>query len=308
MTYFLGIDGGGTKTSCVVGDETAILGSGVAGGCNIVRLGSAEARTNLQTAILRACEDANLPVASVAQACIGAAGISAPDVREALRSFIAEIMPGTVEVVGDHDVAFEAAFGSEPGVIVASGTGSIACGRNGKGQTARAGGHGFAISDEGSGHWIGRTAVAKTLAARDGGETTVLDELIAEALGIQPSELVKRANAVPPPDFASLFPAVLRASEGGDRVAIAVLEHAGIELAAIARVVIKRLWAEGETVRVGMVGGVFSNSGIVRVQFAGRLRTYWPPAEVLPVVADPLLGALSLARKSTSLLRTRGGV
>ena len=61
-------------------------------------------------------------------------------------------------------IALEAAFGSGPGVIVIAGTGSIAYGRNREGQTARAGGWGFAISDEGSGHWIGRTAVAAAIA------------------------------------------------------------------------------------------------------------------------------------------------
>ena len=64
-------------------------------------------------------------------------------------------------------IALEAAFGSGPGVIVIAGTGSIAYGRNREGQTARAGGWGFAISDEGSGHWIGRTAVAAAIGAWD---------------------------------------------------------------------------------------------------------------------------------------------
>ncbi len=79
-----------------------------------------------------------------------------------------EVKPGKIKtseikVVGDNVIALEAAFGSGPGVIVIAGTGSIAYGRNRDGQTARAGGWGFAISDEGSGHWIGRAAVAAAL-------------------------------------------------------------------------------------------------------------------------------------------------
>ena len=56
------------------------------------------------------------------------------------------------------EIALDAAFGSGPGVIVIAGTGSIAYGRNAQGASARAGGWGSAISDEGSAHWIGRSA------------------------------------------------------------------------------------------------------------------------------------------------------
>lgn len=311
MTFFLGIDGGGTKTSCVVGDGTANLGAATAGGCNIVRLGAEQARTNLQAAIRRACENANLPMEKIGYACIGAAGVSGSDVRDSLERFIGEILPAAaIKVVGDHDIAFEAAFGGEAGVIVAAGTGSIALGRNSKGETARAGGHGFAISDEGSGHWIGRTAVAKTLAARDAGEATLLDDLIAANLRIRPSELVSTANAIPPPDFASLVPAILSAADEGDTIARAILDEAGTELARLARVVINRLWANGERVRVAMVGGVFENSSLVCTQFADSLRACCPSAEVLPDISAPLLGALSLARKavnSTRKARVVGG-
>ena len=44
MAFYLGIDGGGTKTRCILGNETAVLATAVSGGCNIVRLGEAPAR------------------------------------------------------------------------------------------------------------------------------------------------------------------------------------------------------------------------------------------------------------------------
>ena len=84
-----------------------------------------------------------------------------------VRRLVSEFVSGEVAVVGDMVIAMEAAFGGGPGVIVIAGTGSIAYGRNSAGQTARAGGWGFAISDEGSGHWIGRSAVAACMRAFD---------------------------------------------------------------------------------------------------------------------------------------------
>ena len=119
-------------------------------------------------------------------------------------------------------IALQAAFGDGPGVIVIAGTGSIAYGRNREGQTARAGGWGFAISDEGSGHWIGRTAVAAAIGAWD--EDPELDvpliEMLMKSWNLQTIEqLVPAANSAPPPDFAALFPAVLSLADSGDRIA-----------------------------------------------------------------------------------------
>ena len=301
MTLFLGIDGGGTKTSCAVGDNTKILGMGTWSGANIVRLGVNQARVGIQTAILKACREAGRSPEEIAHTCIGAAGVSVPGVRDTLRQLIAEVVPSSITVVGDHDLAFEAAFGSEPGVIVASGTGSIACGRNRKGQDARAGGHGFAISDEGSGHCIGRTAVSLTMRSIDRGETTCLYDLILAAWRVEPADLVRTANAIPAPDFAKLFPVVVHAEKEGDRTASTVLQQAGTELAELARAVIDRLWAHDEMVRVGMVGGVFKNSAVIRAQFASTLRTLHAAAEIQMTVADPLVGALALARKCAPL-------
>src|SRR5512138_830632 len=148
MAYFLGIDGGGTKTTCLAGDESRVLGSATAGGCSIVRLGEEAARRNLQAAIQQAGEQARISPLQITSVCLGAAGVSATGAREKLAAIIRELVPGRVAVVGDMDIALQAAFSDGPGVIVIAGTGSIACGRNQDGKTARVGGWGYAISDE----------------------------------------------------------------------------------------------------------------------------------------------------------------
>lgn len=297
MTFYLGIDGGGTKTSCAVGDERNVWGVGVSAGCNVVRVGEERARAGIQDAIKQACTAANVSTAHIAHTCIGAAGISSSGVNALLRQFVVEVVPAPVIVVGDHDIAFEAALGDEPGVIVIAGTGSVALGRNARGQRVRAGGYGFAISDEGSGHWIGRRALAQTLHALDRGATPPLHRLIVEAWHIQLEDLVKTANAIPPPDFSQLCPVVVQAADHGDLVATTVLGQAGAELGELAGAVLERLWAADETVPVAMVGGVFKNSTIVREQFACSLRTQHASASVQQTVSDPMMGALSLARK-----------
>ncbi len=302
MCLILGIDGGGTKTRCAVSDGVMVLGRGVSKGCNIVRLGEATARLSIQSAIREALRNAHLEPDSVKAACIGVAGSAVPQVRQAVLSIIREILPCPISVVGDQDIAFEAAFGDTPGILVIAGTGSIAFGRNSTGKSARAGGYGFIVSDEGSGQWVGRAGVSSCLRALDrGAKSLLLPQFLKAFSASNVGELIQAANAVPPPDFSQLFPMVLNASEHGDAVATEVLKKAGQELAALAKLVAEQLGMNRENFRVATAGGVFEHSPLVRAEFQSSLKSSHPHATVIDGVAEPLLGALSLARKQEAL-------
>jgi N-acetylglucosamine kinase-like BadF-type ATPase len=232
-----------------------------------------------------------------------------------------EVLRGRIAVVSDLETTLQAAFGDGPGAITIAGTGSIAYGRDAQGRTARAGGWGLAISDEGSGQWIGRTAVAAVLSAHDAGEEPALLAKILSIWNLNSlDELVRYANASPPPDFASLVPAILEAAENPrpsgawtghpegstppdsgagsvDAVAGTVLRRAGQELAALACSVTRRLFGTTDNVPVAMSGGVFRESERVRQVFYNGVTAEFPKAQVSPDVVDPLAGALALARK-----------
>jgi glucosamine kinase len=304
VAIFLGIDGGGSKTSCLIGDEHSVLGSGISAGSNVVRVGEAQARKAIAEAIHQACTAAKITPSQIDRTCIGVAGAARPGVGELVRRMIAEIVSGEIEVVGDMVVAMEAAFGAGPGVIVIAGTGSIAYGRNAKGETARAGGWGFAVSDEGSGHWIGRRAVASALRAQDEGANAKLLKAILAAWDLETHEqLVLAANSTPPPDFAALFPAVLAAAEAGDALAVGILNRAGSELAGLASVVIRRIFQGSEVIPVAMSGGVFGNSALVRQVFYNRLRAECSGIVLNEAVVEPVRGALELARATHDIRR-----
>jgi glucosamine kinase len=299
---FLGIDGGGSKTSCVIGDETTVLGSGTAAGSNVIRVGEQQAQEALAAAIRQACTVANIRPAQIQRTCVGAAGAARPEISDIIRRLVAELVPGEIEVVGDTVITLEAAFSTGPGVIVIAGTGAIAYGRNSEGRTARASGWGFAISDEGSGHWIGRAAVAAAMRAYDEGESSTLLESIMKAWSVATREqLVLAANASPAPDFSALLSVVLSAADSGDPLARTILTQAGAELATSAKTVIRRLFPEAEAVPVAMSGGVFRNCALVRQVFYNSLRSEYPNAAVNANVIDPVRGALELARKGARL-------
>src|ERR1700722_18200862 len=283
MAYYLGIDGGGTKTRCVLADETTIIAGAMAGGSNVIRLGEAKAKEALQTVINQVCVLAKISPDEIRAVCIGAAGAARPEIAAKIRGILTEIIPQSnhtrIEVVGDTVIALEAAFGSGHGVIVIAGTGSIVYGRDATGHTARAGGWGFAISDEGSGHWIGLLAIHAILSAHDRGVETALTTMILEAWKLATlDELVQQANSTPPPDFPRLFPVVLRASDEGDSMAHDLLAEAGIQLANLAAIVVRRLTPQNSDTTpsktkpsvipsVAMTGSVFRQSLVVRQVF-----------------------------------------
>jgi N-acetylglucosamine kinase-like BadF-type ATPase len=298
VAYFLGIDGGGTKTSCLVGDETNILGRATSGGSNIVPVGEANAREALAQVIRKACQAANITPEQIEHVCIGTAGAGAPKIATIIRSMAREAGITNAQVVGDTVTTLHAAFGSGPGVVIVAGTGSVAYGRNASGETSRAGGYGFTISDEGSAQWIGRTAVSAALRSRDeGGDTTLLKQLLRTWSCNSPEELVIAANR-PAAKFSSLAPLVSAAADSGDVLARNVLTLAARELAGLVSAVAHRLFSPRDPVPVAMSGGVFANCPLVRETFHSALLAQLPRAEISPEIAEPVLGALQLARQA----------
>jgi N-acetylglucosamine kinase-like BadF-type ATPase len=303
MPYYLAIDGGGTKTRCVLADETTVLAKSMTGGSNIVRLGETQAREAIHAAIHQVCATARISPDQICAVCIGAAGAARPEIAAKIRSILAELISEIsltkIEVVGDTVIALEAAFGAGSGVIAIAGTGSIAYGRDADGHTARAGGWGFAVSDEGSGHWIGRRAISAILSARDQGLETALTAMVLQAWKLNTiDELVQQANSTPPPDFPRLFPIVLRAAAEAEAPARELLADAGAKLAALAAIVVRRLApnAPEAMLPVAMTGSVFRQSSIVRQVFYNTLQASFPGINVHQDLADPVEGALARAR------------
>jgi glucosamine kinase len=304
MPFYLGIDGGGTTTRCLLGDETTLLATAMSGGSNVVRLGQAQAREALHAGVHQACATAKITPDQIRSICVGAAGAARPEIAATICSILAELTPAAVEVVGDMVIALEAAFGSGPGVIVIAGTGSIVWGRDAAGRTARAGGWGFAISDEGSGQWIGWRAISAILQAHDEEQETALTAMVLHAWNLTTlDELVQKANSHPPPEFPRLFPVVLRAAEQADPIARALLADAATHLANLTARVIRRVAAEPPYAPVAMTGSVFRKSADVRQVFYNALQTNFPGIEVRPNLVVPVEGALARARK-TSVTRT----
>src|SRR5512132_1215120 len=170
------VDGGGTTTHAVILDASfTVLGEGLAGPSNPLRVGIVNAAAAVREAIDRACEAAKLRRTDLVAAEIGLAGASRNELRARMREALHGSGIGEIVVVGDADIALYGATEGEPGLIVIAGTGSICCGVNGRGKRICAGGWGPVAGDEGGGAWIARRALRAIAHAVDGrGPTTSL--------------------------------------------------------------------------------------------------------------------------------------
>jgi len=305
MGLFLGIDGGGTKIECVLADEAGEIVARASGaGANLRRV-SADALHDLLGACFNALRDAaGLQTFQPEAVCAGFAGVSDPEARARAQSALTELLhPKYLYLVGDMEVALEAAVGAGPGVVLVAGTGSIAFGRNGEGRTARTGGEGARFGsngqltgDAGSGFDIGHRAVEAVLRAEEGrGTETILRDAELAVLGAETAEELA-ACLVPEraAELSSLVPLVTRAARRGDPVAGEILEQAGTALAELALTVLRELNLAESNVGVFAGGGVFSESPEVLNRVRKVFSRAAPRVAVERLETSPAEGAVRL--------------
>ncbi|HYF90910.1 MAG TPA: BadF/BadG/BcrA/BcrD ATPase family protein [Symbiobacteriaceae bacterium] len=307
----IGIDGGGTRTRCLVADvEGRVLGEGLAGPTNYLVTGRQEALANLEEAVRAALAAAGAPLSSVVAACAGLAGVARPEDKPWRDCALAFLAPAKTLVVEDARIALEGALGGVPGVVVISGTGSIAMGLSPSGDLIRAGGWGWLLGDEGSGYAIGRQALNAALAALDGiGSPTTLGARIIGAWQLERmNQTINRVYQNLPQarvEIAGLVPVVMAAAAEGDAVASAILVRAGRDLGHIAAAVLGRLeLPAGTPRRVAVTGGVITGSAAVRGAMVTALSERVPEATVSDCLRSPAEGAVAMA---ALLLKESGG-
>ena len=298
MPHYLGIDGGGTRTTAWLTDERKrVLGRSVAGASNPLKVGPAAAKREVLRAARAAFRDAGLRFGNLEAVCVGLAGVDRPQVHRPLLAWLRRTIPARHHLLtSDAAIAMRAAIGDSPGIIVISGTGSISYGRDERGRVLRSGGWGAPLDDAGSGYDLGRKAIIAALRDYDGrGPYTQLTAKICAALKIPE---ITRVILLPltPQDIAALFPLVLAAARRRDSVARQLGDEAGKDLADLALALLKRFGWQRRIVPVVTAGGVFRASLRIRQAFKRHLRRHAPQARILLLRHPPVEGALALAR------------
>ena len=194
QTIVVGVDGGGSKTRLVVADGTGAELVSVLGPASAVRPGEAEASADvIEQLLIDALDQCEMSDVTPAALCVGIAGVGRDAEYSAFQSALARrSLAEELVVLPDAVVALEDAFGDGAGILLISGTGSVAYGRGPTGKMARCGGWGPQFGDEGSGGWIGRRALSIVSAASDEREpeTALLGVILTHLQMESPEELV----------------------------------------------------------------------------------------------------------------------
>jgi glucosamine kinase len=296
MTTYLGIDAGGTRTTVLLARDATVIARAV-GGSGAIRPGRALATATRVAACARqALTEARLLSADIL--VIGAAGAGRDpertELREGLRN---ERLAERVVVMGDLEIALEAAFGSGPGVVLISGTGSVAVGRTADGTIHRRGGYGWQIGDEGGGFAICRAALAAVARSHDGRgpETRLTPALIAASPGKAFDQLIRWSVSADPSEIAALAPVVFRVASEGDAVAQQIVNDAAEDLAQLAASLLG-VFGPKKPVPLALAGGNLAPNRGLRTPLLERLKKT-PRLSVRPEPVEPAEGALAIARR-----------
>lgn len=302
MAFFLGFDAGGTKTTCAFGDDTRLLVRATGGSIKPLRVSFEQARENMRSLLGEIAEKAGIDLRNIIASCIGTAGFRLPQTDGWMREILSACAGGKIVVCGDEEIALDAAFPGQAGVLMIAGTGSNTLGRTSRGELLNVGGWGPALGDQGSGHWIAHQALRRAFRALDFGEQTIiLDRVIGFWSAPSLGEVVSIANGTPPPDFSKLAPVIVECAEQGDAVALGVLLEGGRLLGEDAVQAFRRvraLDASSEIAGIAFVGSIFEKIAIVREAVIETIRRQLPTVHIVPEVVDSIEGALWQARQS----------
>ena len=298
----LGVDGGGTKTRAIITDAgDHVLGEGLAGPSNPLRVGISNAAAAIRDAVDKACAEAHVQRADLVAAEVGLAGVRREDVRLRMREALSGLGIHSIEVVTDADIALFGATDGEPGLVIIAGTGSVCCGSNDQRKHFCAGGWGPLVGDEGSGSWMARKALQAVAQAKDGrGRETALTDAACSYFNVTTTDELLFAIYAPSMTndrIAGLARHVIEAARKGDEIAREIVLSAGRELGLAAAAVIRKLRMGRGAFQVAYVGGVFAAGDLLLDPLREEVKRVAPEAYFAPPQLTPAVAAARMARE-----------
>jgi N-acetylglucosamine kinase-like BadF-type ATPase len=298
MSCFLGFDGGGTKTECVLMDESAkILARSRSGPSNPSRIGAEAAAKSLYDAAETVLREAGISSSAIQAVCAGLAGTARAEFAEKMHTALANLFPrAAIRVLTDFELAL-ATLPPGPAIVLIAGTGSAAFGRDANGKTMRAGGFGPAGSDEGSAFDVGRAAMDVLLHERQSEKNEpALGRQILRQLGcVDWEDVQKRAHSNADAVFPRIFPVVAAAADAGDAFAQSLLSDAAHKLASLTKSLADNLGIPSSPFTLALTGGMLSRSAFLDTALAANLREALPQASLCELPSPPAEAAARLA-------------
>lgn len=302
QTLFIGIDGGGTKTDVVCADNQGqVLGTGQSGPTNLTSTNVGAASFNLKEAVRQSLQSVTEEY-EIDTAAMGLAGI---DIEEeynqaftAFREILSQFGVKKFTLYHDSQIALANAAARANAVVLISGTGSACLGRNDQGETAKAGGMDYLLTDQGSGYDIGRHTLREAVKSYDGRRSkTMLEEMVRKHFGIDSLNKLKLRlyqPAISKVEVAELAQVCDQAFQKGDAAAKQIFYWAQEELMLLVQAVVRKLQLDQKAFDLVMTGSILGLSH-VREPLVSRLQSIYPLMNVIMPNQPAVYGALKLA-------------
>lgn len=298
MKYYIGIDGGGTKTHCVLCNEKKEKIYECFGGpANFLMLGTEQVSETIYSLVKESIQKNHIRYQEIEAIMVGATGAGRKADADRLEAdfrkycLSKDFKPKNIFVESDARIALEGAFSGRPGCILIAGTGSILYGKDAKGRLYRVGGFGRFIGDEGSGYMIGKKGLNAVAKAFDGrGDTTLMLNLLQSKFNINsPEELISEIykNNF---DIAAFAPAVLQAAGQGDAIAKKIIEEETEEILLHLAAIKKKLLLN--VIEVSLVGSLITNNNYYNNLFLEQVKLRMPEIRITSPENNPAVGAV----------------
>lgn len=303
MEYLIGIDGGGTKSKCVITDfNLNTLFETTGGPSNFLMIGTEKVAETILGLIIQCVNNLNINYNDIAAIVLGTTGggrkSDAEDLEKAITHIAAHkrIFLNKFRVESDARIALEGAFSGKPGSILIAGTGSIMFGKDAKGIIHRVGGFGRFIGDEGSGFSLGQKGLSCVAKEFDGrGNKTLISELLRERFIIESAENliteIYRNNF----DIASVAPLVIEAAEKGDTIAQTIIEAEADELVFHIESMRKKL--KEKIMYVALIGSLITTENFYSFRFREKVVQKFDDVVIKDAENPPEIGAAILAKQ-----------
>ena len=254
-TYYLGVDGGATKTSFALADsEGNIINEIILGPSNPFDLGFEESAAIMTKGINEITTNIRKKKISF---FAGISGGGTPDMKERFRVFFDGFGFMSSDNGSDAENIIAAGLRGEDGAIIIMGTGS-SCFVSRQGQVSRIGGLGYLFDHGGSGYDIGNAAIKAALAMEDkSGEPTIIRDFVLEECGFSSAlENLSYFYSIGKSGIASYSPTVFRAYDKGDKVASEILDKNMAHVAHLARTTLEYVQNGDKPIKIALVGGL----------------------------------------------------
>ncbi len=300
--YFLGVDGGGTKTCFTLIDVNGkVISKVIKGPSHPTQIGFENLEKLLREGLEEIITNNKISASDIERVTLGLAGYGiVKEIAEGIAKIVERVFNEIkYELVSDVRVAIAGALAGEDGINIVAGTGSIALALKNN-EIIRCGGWGYTVGDEASAYWIGKKTIALFSKESDGrAEKGALYELVRKNLGLnKDAEIISYVNDKIKGDRSEIAKLAKICSDAailGDEEAMAIFNEAAVEITEMIKVLLRNFG--NEQVKVSYTGGVFKSGELILKPLKNMLEGL--NVELIEPILSPDLGGCLLAYKNS---------